>query len=244
MDKLAEKLGVGTAERLAAMKTYRATAEKYDACMLRMVYLFNEAGNYDESLKILTSRRFHVREGGEGLLAPFVDALLLRGLNEMAAKDFVAAQKDFETALTYPENLQAGRPGDAGMEPKVRYYLAQCRKAQGDTAGCKAELANALKGWVTPGEMNYYRFLALTELGKTGEIAAQLAELKKGIDAYAKFGGENTPAERVGYRKIQALYLRGLAALAEGNPADAKELFGRALKERPSMIWAKHFSER
>ena len=250
MDKLAEKLGVGTEERLAAMKTYRATAEKYDACMLRMAYLFNEAGNYDESLKILTSRRFHVWEGGEGLLVPFVDALLLRGLNEMAAKDFGAAQKDFEAALTYPSNLQAGRPGDAGMEPKVRYYLAQCHKAQGDAAGCKAELEKALKGWVAPGEMNYYRFRALTELGRTGEVAAQLEELKKGIatlekplpqviDAYAKFGGENTPAARVGYRTTQARYLRGLAALAEGKPAEAKELFGQALKERPSMIWAK-----
>lgn len=253
MDKLAEKLGVGTAERLAAMKTYRATAETYDACILRMAYLFNEAGNYDESLKILTSRRFHVWEGGEGLLAPFVDALLLRGLQKMAAKDFSAAQKDFETALTYPSNLQAGRPGDAGTEPKVRYCLAQCRKAQGDEVGYRAELEKALKGWVAPGEMNYYRFLALAELGKSVEAAAQLEELKKGIaalekplprviDAYAKFGGSNTPAERVGFRTAQALYLRGLVARAEGNTAEAKKLFGQALKERPAMIWAKEMS--
>jgi tetratricopeptide (TPR) repeat protein len=234
------------------MNTYRATAEKYDACMLRLAYLFNEAGNYDESLKILTTRRFHVWEGGEGLLSPFVDALLLRGLNKMAAKDFGAAQKDFEMALTYPDNLQAGRPGDAGMEPKVRYYLAQCRKQQGDEFGYKAELENALKGWVKPGEMNYYRFRVLTELGKTGEIAAQLEELKKAIatleepqpqviDAYAKFGGENTPVERAGHRKIEALYLRGLVALAEGKSAEAKELFGQAYEKRPALIWAKYF---
>jgi tetratricopeptide (TPR) repeat protein len=250
MTKLAERLGVGTAERLATMKTYRATAEKYDACMLRLAYLFNEAENYDESLKILTTRRFHVWEGGEGLLSPFVDALLLRGLNRMAAKDFGAAQKDFEMALTYPDNLQAGRPGDAGMEPKVRYYLAQCRKQQGDQAGCKAELENALKGWVKPGEMNYYRIRALTELGKTGEVSAQLDEIRKAIatleepqpqviDAYAKFGGENTPVERAGHRKIEALYLRGLVALAEGKPAEAKELFGQVIEARPAMIWAK-----
>ncbi len=255
MDKLAEKLGISTAERLATMQTYRATAEKYDACILRMAYLFNEAGNYDESLKILTSRRFHVWEGGEGLLIPFVDALLLRGLNKMAAKDFGAAQKDFETALTYPENLQAGRPGDAGMEPKVRYYLAQCRKAQGDNAGYKAELDNALKGWVKPGEMNYYRFLALTELGRTGETAAQLEELKKGIaalekpqpqviDAYAKFGGANTPAERRAYRAAEALYLRGLIIKAEGKANEARTLFSQVLKERPTMIWVKAMLEK
>ena len=37
---------------------------------------------------------------------------------------------------------------------------------------------------------------------------------------------------------------RGLAALAEGKPSEAKELFGRALKERPSLIWAKAMAER
>ncbi|MFA6633658.1 MAG: tetratricopeptide repeat protein, partial [Kiritimatiellia bacterium] len=116
------------------------------------------------------------------------------------------------------------------------------------------DLEKALKGWVAPGEMNYYRFRALSELGKTGETAAQLEELKKGIatlekpqpqviDAYAKFGGANTPAERVGHRTAQALYLRGLAALAEGKPSEAKELFGRALKERPSLIWAKAMAD-
>ena len=143
------------AKRLATMGTCRATAERYAACIRHMGSLYSEAGNCGGSLKILTTRRFHVWEGGEGLLAPFVDALLLRGLNKMAAKDFGAAQKDFETALTYPQNLQAGRPGDAGMEPKVRYYLAQSLKAQGDEAGYKTQLGNALKGWVKPGEMNY-----------------------------------------------------------------------------------------
>lgn len=136
------------------------------------------------------------------------------------------------------------------MEPKVRYYLAQCHKAQGDQVGYKAELENALKGWVTPGEMNYYRFLTFTELGNRDEAAAQLDELKKGIatlekpqpqviDAYAKFGGENTPSERGGYRAAQALYLRGLSALAEGKDGEAKASFAAALKERHSLIWAK-----
>ena len=252
MDKLAEKLGKSTAERLEAMKKYRSTAEKYDACILRMAYLFNEAGDYDAALSILTGRRFHVWEGGEGLLAPFVDALLLRGLRKMEAKDFAGAQKDFETALTYPENLQAGRPGDAGTEPKVRYCLAQCRKAQGDGKGFRTELQNALKGWVTPGEMNFYRVLALRELGgdSAKDIATNLAELKKGvetlekpqpkvIDAYAKFGGSNSPMERAQDNAWKAKYLRGLLAVAEGRDADAQALFREVAAKKPALLWAK-----
>ena len=250
MDKLAEKLGKGTAERLATMKTYRATAEKYDACILRMAYLFNEAGDYDAALAILTGRRFHVWEGGEGLLAPFVDALLLRGLGKMAAKDFAGAEVDFRQALTYPENLQAGRPGDAGTEPKVRYYLAQCRKAQGDEKGWRDELAHALKGWVHPGEMNFYRMLVLRELkGAEADVAANRAELQKAIatletpqpkviDAYAKFGGENSPMERQADNLWKAKYLRGLALLADGKAAEAKALFQEVAAKKPALLWA------
>lgn len=259
MDKLAEKLGKSTDERLAAMKKYRATAEKYDACILRMAYLFNEAGDYDAALAILTGRRFHVWEGGEGLLAPFVDALLLRGQKKMEARDFTGAQKDFETALTYPENLQAGRPGDAGTEPKVRYFLAQCRKAQGDAKGCRTELENALRGWVNPGEMNFYRVLALRELGgavagasRPGQedVETNLAELKKGIaalekpqpkviDAYAKFGGSNSPMERAQDNAWKAKYLRGLLAVAEGRDAEAQALFREVAEKKPALLWAK-----
>ena len=254
MDKLAEKLGKGTAERLDAMKKYRATAEKYDACILRMAYLFNEAGDYDSSLKILTGRRFHVWEGGEGLLAPFVDALLLRGLRKMEAKDFAGAKADFEQALTYPENLQAGRPGDAGTEPKVRYYLAQCHKAQGDEKNYRAELQNALKGWVNPGEMNFYRVLVLRELkGDQKDVDVNLAELQKAIatlekpqpkviDAYAKFGGENSPMERQADNLWKAKYLRGLMALAAGKSAEAQALFQEVAAKKPAILWAKRMA--
>ena len=96
--------------------------------------------------------------------------------------------------------------------------------------------------------MSYYRVLACRELGDVKGESEQKQRLQSAIvaleqpdvvDAYAKFGGENTPAERVGHRTTESLYLRGLAALVEGKPADAKTLFGQALKERPSMIWAK-----
>ena len=64
----------------------------------------------------------------------------------MAKKDYKTALKYFEESTTYPANLQAGRPGDAGTEPKSRYFMAQCKKALGDEAGYKAELEKSLKG--------------------------------------------------------------------------------------------------
>ena len=226
MDKLAEKLNVPAAERLKTMEKYRSTAEKYDACMLRMAYMYNEVEKYDAALAILQGRRFHVWEGGEGLLTPFVAANLGRGrelLKEGRCKEALAY---FERANTYPENLQAGRPGDAGTAPKVFYWIAQCKKAMGDAAGAKAALEDSLKGWIFAGEMDYWRFKACKELGRDAEAAEHIPAMKnaiadlekplpKVIDAYAKFGGENSPMERAANRAKQAESLKKLLAEME-----------------------------
>ena len=53
------------------MEKYRATVYKYDACVLRLAYTYNAVGRYAEAHEILTTRRFHVWEGADGLLAPF-----------------------------------------------------------------------------------------------------------------------------------------------------------------------------
>jgi tetratricopeptide (TPR) repeat protein len=153
--KLAERLELPPAERLALMEKYMATVNKYDPCILRLAYTYNAVGRYAEAHKILTTRRFHVWEGADGLLAPFIEACHGLGKAAMEKKDYKTALKYFEESTTYPENLQAGRPGDAGIEPKSRYFMAQCKKALGDMAGYKAELENSLKGWIHAGEMDY-----------------------------------------------------------------------------------------
>ena len=139
----------------------------------------------------------------------------------MGKGDHAAALAFFEESTTYPENLQAGRPGDAGTEPKSRYWMAQCRKALGDETGYRAELENALKGWIHAGEMDYWRIKALRELGRGDECAPLIAELRQAIaelespppeviSAYAKFAGDNSAMERAAKARGQANALRAL----------------------------------
>ena len=219
--KLAEKLNLPAAERLALMEKYKETVYKYDPCVLRLAYTYNAVGRYAEAHEILTTRRFHVWEGAEGLLAPFVESCLGLGRDLMAKKDYKTALKYFEESTTYPANLQAGRPGDAGTEPKSRYFMAQCKKALGDEAGYKAELENSLKGWIHAGEMDYWRVKALRELGRDGEAAPLIAELKQAIkeletpqpeviNAYAKFAGDNSAMERAAKAREKAGALKRL----------------------------------
>ena len=219
--KLAEKLGKPAAERLALLEKYRATAETYDPCMLRLAYALNAVGRFQEAHDILTSRRFHVWEGADGLLVPFVEACLGLGKEAMGRGDYPAALAFFEESTTYPENLQAGRPGDAGTEPRSRYFMAQCRKAMGDEDGYRAELENSLKGWIHAGEMDYWRVKALRELGRDAECAPLLDELRQAIreleapapvviNAYAKFAGDNSAMERAAQARGKANALRAL----------------------------------
>jgi len=219
--KLAEKLNLSAAERLALMEKYKETVYKYDPCVLRLAYTYNAVGRYAEAHEILTTRRFHVWEGADGLLAPFVESCLGLGRGLMEKGDYKTALKYFEESTTYPANLQAGRPGDAGTEPKSRYFMAQCKKALGDEAGYKAELENSLKGWIHAGEMDYWRVKALRELGRDAECAPLIAELKQAIreletpqpeviNAYAKFAGDNSAMERAAKAREKAGELRRL----------------------------------
>jgi len=219
--KLAEKLKLPAAERLALMLRYPKACGKYDANMLRLAYCHNAVGDYAKAYEILTTRRFHVWEGADGLLAPFVESCIGLGRQAMDKKDFRTALKYFEESTTYPANLQAGRPGDAGTEPKSRYFMAQCKKALGDEVGYKTELENSLKGWIHAGEMDYWRVKALRELGRDVECAPLVAELRQKIreyetpaptviNAYAKFAGDNSAMERAAKAREQAEVLRAL----------------------------------
>ena len=226
--KLAEKLDLPAAERVALLEKYKPAAESYDPCMLRLAYALNAVGRFAEAHAILTGRRFHVWEGADGLLAPFVEACHGLGREAMARGDYAKALAFFEESTTYPENLQAGRPGDAGTEPKSRYFMARCRKALGDEEGCRAELENALRGWIHAGEMDYWRAKALRELGRGGECAPLLAELRQAIaeleapqpeviNAYAKFAGDNSAMERAAKARGKAASLRALLDELEEN---------------------------
>ena len=232
MGKLAEKLHLPASERLALLEKYRSTAERYDPCMLRLACTLNELKRYDDALAILRNRRFHVWEGGGSLLAPFVTANLERGRELMSAGRAKEALDYFARANTYPENLQAAPPNNAGSAPKICYWIAQCKKAMGDAAGAKSALEDALKGRIVAGEMDYWRFKVLKELGRDAEASKHIPSLQKAIadlekplprvvSAYAKFGGDDSQAERAASRAKQAEGLRKL--LEEMHKASASK---------------------
>ena len=261
-DELAEKLKIPAAKRRAYLEARRATVDRYDPVLLRLVELFNETRSFDQALEILASRTFYVWEGGRSLLTVFTDAALGCGVTARARGDNKGAAAFFQRALEYPENLQCAPGASAGVAPQANLFLAECRAAMGDADGARAALQAACAGWNLPGEMNFYRAEALVRLAKMegrapdaaavkteldaleGAIAQLEKPLPKELHASRKFfaGTSRDEAERA--NRCQAKYLRGLKAFHEGRLEEAAKLFDEAVAGCPGLVWAAYWRTR
>ncbi len=262
VDELAQKLKVSAAKRLAYLEARRAVVEKYDPVLLRLAGLYNETRQFDKALAILTSRTFHVWEGGRSLLSYFTDATLGCGLAARARGDNEGAAAFFRRALEYPENLQCAPGADAGVAPQANLFLAECREALGDAAGARTALEAACAGWNHPGAMNFYRAEALVRLaraeGRAPDAAAVKAELSaldgeiarlekpfpKELHASRKFFAGTSQQEAERANRCQAKYLRGLKSFHEGRKDEAAKLFDEAVAGNPSLVWAAYWRTR
>lgn len=185
-DQLCAKLNDEPAARLAALEGKRGLVLMRDDCTVAMLELLNLAGRSDEALEILTSRRFHPWEGGEGaVLRQFTRAHLLLGRKALKAGDAAGALEHFQGAMNTPENLgeayhllQAKADvnywcGEAlrglGLEDDAR----RCFQASADEVGDFAEMA------VTEhSPLSFYRGLALRALGREDAARSLFEDLR------------------------------------------------------------------
>ncbi|MDR0700019.1 MAG: DUF5107 domain-containing protein [Tannerella sp.] len=251
LDLLYEQAGKPAAERLALLEKNKATVFKHDDAVLRLLVLYNETGAYDQALKILDSRHFHVWEGGGKVHVIYVDAHLLKGMKLLKGKKYTAAIKEFELADLYPANLEVGRPVDGGHSPKGFYYMGEAYQQLGDTDNAKRcfETASAepKDQQIPVSENTFFRAQALRALGRNFEAGQLVKSLKEEIskqrrnyrliDEYSKFGEDGSRTERL----ANLTYLNGLVALYEGDTHKARTELQEALRINRNMIWPKQF---
>lgn len=247
-DQLAAQAGKTPQERLSSMTPYVDSVFKYDDCVARLIELYNATGDYDQALKTLAKRHFHVWEGGRDVHSLFVDASLLRGLKRLDAKDFNGAFEDFKAASTYPKNFEAAAPIGGGQNAKIYYLTALASEKQGNAQAAKEAYEASAAPENAPNslrsEPTYYRVLALRKLGKNEEaqklaeqFAKQVAEEAKrspSVDEFSKFGEEGTNTER----SANSFYQQGLVARLNNEPEVAKRAFDAAAKLNPNLLWA------
>ncbi len=155
-DNLSALCGRPLEERLKRLEENEALALKRDDLAVEYVTLLNTAGHYAKALEILSTRRFHPWEGGEGR-ASRQYALALGELGRAATEkgDLERAESLLKQALTVPENLGEGKLPNA-QDNIVHYYLGCLMEKAGRRNEAEIWWEKAGAGLEEPSEMLYY----------------------------------------------------------------------------------------
>jgi tetratricopeptide (TPR) repeat protein len=241
LDVIYEAAGVEPGKRLALLEKNHAVVAERDDALGREIALLVGTGRYGRALDLLRGHHFHIWEGGGQIHGLWVEANLLRGRQDLDGNRPAEALKDFEAALTYPENLEAAPPSRGAGSAKIFYLLGLANEFLGRknaASGFYEKAASPKPGW---SEQSYFKGLALGRLGKGKEAASifegliRFAEEGLGatpsLDFFAKFGErQSARAREARYHFLAGLGLRGL-----GRNPDAAGEFRRALALDPAL---------
>ncbi len=196
--QLCDKLGDSAASRLAFLEERRQLALERDDAAVALATLYNATGQPQQALELLTSRRFHPWEGGEGkVLRQYTSARLLLGQECLTHGDPALALEHFNLALETPDSL-GEKYHLLQAKADVLYWQGKALRALGEEAAASNKFADAAAesgdfqsmAVAEFSELTVFKVLSLRELGRE-------AEAKQVLDAmlaYAKLEMQ-TPAK-------------------------------------------------
>jgi tetratricopeptide (TPR) repeat protein len=237
-------------KRLNLLKDHQdiITNNNVSDALSREVMLLVQLGRYDEALNIVENNYFRQWEGVSKAYSSYVDAHLLRGINNFKSEKYKEALSDWLEALRYPENMMVAQSYRGGRESQVYYYLGTAYEKMKNNKKAREmwELSVARRQDPQLSENHFYQALSMNKLGRTSDANAVfdgLIELGKqrldvpDIDFFAKFGERETSDDR----KAEAHYLIGLGYLGREQKAEAKPHFAEAVRLNINHIWATEY---
>jgi len=112
---------------------------------------------HDEAIELLRATTFSNREGDGSTWRLFSRAHIERGKKELEEGRRTRAHQDFETALTYPENLNVGRPA-VPLEARALFWKGRALQALGRGGEAQAVWRECSSGG--PATPEQLRFIA------------------------------------------------------------------------------------
>jgi len=176
-DQLCLKRNTPLATRLAFLERHLSLVLQRDDCTVSLATLYNLTGQPEKALALLTSRRFHPWEGGEGaVLRQYTTAKILIGREALKMGDAATALEHFTSAMETPETL-----GEAyhllQAKADVNYWIGIALRALGRnlearehfelSAGEAGDFSNMAVTLHSP--LSFYRGLSLRALGRENE---------------------------------------------------------------------------
>lgn len=187
LDQLYKKLNKPFEFRLNFLQSHPDALEYRDDLYLEMVTLLNQLGKFLEAKELITARKFHPWEGGEGKVpAQYQICRLGLARDRLESKDYQSVIQLMEEAMVYPENLGEGKLYGA-QENDFFYIMGLGYEGAGNKEKARECFLKASKGLSVPSDAMFYndqqpdkifyQGLALKRLGEEGEARSRFNKL-------------------------------------------------------------------
>jgi tetratricopeptide (TPR) repeat protein len=127
--------------------------------IIMLAQAYYDEQRYTDAIDLLESTPYFVNwEGQTVTWNIFHKAHIERGEKRFEEKDFTGALRDFEAALTYPENIGVGR-SNKPREARAQYWRGKALEALGRLEEARTAWKEGAAGYPHSGEQNRYREL-------------------------------------------------------------------------------------
>ena len=257
-DQLWKRLGSQPAKRLRELEKFPQLVSQRDDLSVEICALYNQTGQHEKALALVSSRNFQPWEGGEGgPLGQWVRSHLALGRAALGVGDLPKAHVHFEAALTAPLNLGEAKHLLANQSD-IHYWLG-CALAQlGEKAKAKLhwQVAANFKGDFQEmsvrafSEMTYYSALSWEKLGQKAKVKKLLRDLlayaRKLAKTHAKIDYFATSLPTMllfdddlqRRQEITAIFIAAQAQFGLGQKKTAVRMLQQVLQRDPNHAFA------
>lgn len=184
--------GKSKEERLNLLEENLIVAEERDDLYAEYLGLLADSGQYDMALTLLSGRRFHPWEGGEGKVTGLYKRLKCAVADRATADgDYLKAEKLYKDCFVFPHNLGEGKlvlDSDNDVWFRLgRLYEMQGRKDEAENAYVAATGGNLRieeNTYYNDMPVNYIYFAALAKI-KLGDKEGAI-KIAEAFDAYVR----------------------------------------------------------
>jgi len=156
LDQLYKITGKSLQDRLCFLNKYPNLVAQRDDLYLEVITLYNNLQDFETARKLLSERKFHPWEGGEGkVVGQFLFSHISLAKKAIEGGDFNSALELLTTVENYPENLGEGKLHGT-PENDVNYLLGCAYEGLGMTDKAREKFTDATKGNSKPVQAIYY----------------------------------------------------------------------------------------
>jgi tetratricopeptide (TPR) repeat protein len=156
LDQLYKKMNKPHKERLTLLEKFIELTEDRDDLYLERVALYNHLGDHRKARQLISERKFHPWEGGEGkVVGQYLIAHIELAKEALELGRYEEALDLLIAAETYPENLGEGKL--YGCQENDIHYLKGCAyDGLGQTDTARGYFERASKGLTEPVQAIFY----------------------------------------------------------------------------------------